>query len=183
MEHFRAAERALASALVLGAADPRDLAGRVRASDFTDPAAGVVFGAALGSGSAQSLAEELPALLRRAGLLRQDGYPLSQVLDWLPRMPTPAHPEAWATLVVAGAIGRQVRASGERLQQSAEAAQAGRCQPGQLLALVAAQARRAGRQLTSLGGPAGALACQRPRAVGGWVGSRATSRSGRARLG
>jgi replicative DNA helicase len=140
MEHFRAAERALASALVLGAADPRDLAGRVRASDFTDPAAGVLFELAVqASGSARSLAQELPALLRQEGRLRQDGYPISQLLDWLPQLPAPVHAEAWATLVVAGAIGRQVRASGDRLQQSAEAALDGRCMPGQLLAQVAAQ--------------------------------------------
>jgi replicative DNA helicase len=140
MEHFRAAERALASALVLGAADPRELAGRLRPSDFTDPAAGVLFEVALqASGSARSLAQELPALLRQEGQLRQDGYPISQLLDWLPQLPTRVHPEAWATLVVAGAIGRQVRASGDRLQQSAEAALDGRCTPGQLLAQVAAQ--------------------------------------------
>ncbi|MCW2667317.1 MAG: uncharacterized protein JWN57_2279 [Frankiales bacterium] len=140
MEHSRSAEHALVAALVLGAADPRDLSGRLRPSDFIDPAAGVLFEVALqASRSARSLAEGLPVLLREGGRLRSDGYPVSELLEWLPRVPSPAHPQAWATLVVAGAIGRQVRASGDRLQQSAVAALEGRCSPGQLLATVAAQ--------------------------------------------
>jgi replicative DNA helicase len=139
MEHCRAAERALVSALVLGAVDPRDLTGRLRPSDFTDPAASVVFETAMRAGSTRRLADELPALLRQQSRLRPDGYPISHLLEWLPRLPTPVHPEAWATLIVAGGVGRQVRASGDRLQQDAEAAMEGRCGTGRLLAAVAGQ--------------------------------------------
>lgn len=139
MEHFRAAEQALVTALILGESDPRDLAGRVRVSDFTDPAAAVLFEAALQADPGKALAEQLPAVLRREGRLRPDGYPIAWMLEWMPQLPAPVHLEAWATLVVAGSIGRQVRASGERLQQSAEAAVERRCGTGRLLALVAAQ--------------------------------------------
>lgn len=91
------------------------------------------------AGAAAVTADELPVLLRQHGQLRQDGYPLSRLLEWLPQLPTPVHPDAWATLVVAGAVGRQVRASGDRLQQHADAAVEGRCGPGRLFAAVAAQ--------------------------------------------
>jgi replicative DNA helicase len=123
----------------VGAVDPRDLAGRLRPADFTDPAAGAVFETALRAGSVRPLADELPALLRQQGILRPDGYPISHLLEWMPRLPNPVHPEAWATLIVAAGIGRQVRASGDRLQQYADAAVEGRCGTGRLLAAVAAQ--------------------------------------------
>lgn len=139
MEHFRAAERALVTALVLGHADPADFAGWVGPADFTDPAAGVLLEAVMQSGAGKWAPEELPAVLQRRGLLRRDGYPISHLLEWMPKLPVPIHAEAWATLVVAGTLGRQVHASGVRLQQSAEAGLEGRHPPGQVLAMVAAQ--------------------------------------------
>lgn len=139
MEHFRAAERALVTALVLGQADPAELAGRVRPADFTDPAAGVLFEVAMRFDAGSWSPEDLPAVLLRRGLLRRDGYPISDLLEWMPRLPVPIHVEAWAILVVAGTLGRQVHASGVRLQQSAEAALEGRYPPGRVLAMVAAQ--------------------------------------------
>jgi hypothetical protein len=76
MEHSRAAEQALVTALVLGEADPRDLTGRVRVSDVTDPAAAVLFEAALHAEPTRPVADQLPVLLRREGRLRSDGYPI-----------------------------------------------------------------------------------------------------------
>jgi hypothetical protein len=139
MEHSRTAEQALVTALVLGEADPRDLTGRVRVSDFTDPAAAVLFEAALQAEPTRPVADQLPVLQRREGRLRSDGYPIAWMLEWMPQLPAPAHVEAWATLVVAGSLARQVRASGERLQQAADAALQRRSGTGRLLALVAAQ--------------------------------------------
>src|SRR3546814_19516803 len=63
-----------------------------------------------------TLFRSLPRVLRAQGALRRDGYPISPMLEWLPRRPAPAHPEAWATLIVSGALTRQVHASGVRLQ-------------------------------------------------------------------
>lgn len=138
MEDCRAAERALVTALVLGDADPAEFGGRVRAADFTDPAAGVLFEVVMSAAGGWS-AEELPAVLQRRGLLRRDGYPISELLTWLPKLSVPVHAQAWATLVVAGALGRQVYASGVRLQQAAVAGLEDRYPPGQVLAMVAAQ--------------------------------------------
>jgi hypothetical protein len=56
----------------------------------------------------------------------------------MPRVPTPVHPTAWAALVVAGSLARQVQASGVRLRQCAERAhECGR--PGWVLAMAEAQ--------------------------------------------
>jgi hypothetical protein len=138
MEHFRAAERAFVAALTMGDADRSDFAGRLWDSDFTDPAAATLFSVAMDVDSPVA-ASELPVVLQRRGLLRQDGYPLSEFLDWLPRLPVPVHPEAWATLIVAGTLGRQVNACGERLLQAADAGRDGVWPPGKVLALAAAQ--------------------------------------------
>lgn len=139
MEHFRAAERLLVTALVLGQADRADLAGRVRSADFTDPAAGVLFDVVMQPEVGPWCPEDLPVVLQRREMLRQDGYPISHLLEWMSRLPVPIHPEAWATLVVAGTLCRQVHASGVRLQQCADAALEGRHAPGRVLAEVAAQ--------------------------------------------
>ena len=140
MEHCRAAERALITSLILGDADPAELKGRLRASDFADPAAALLFEAALASGRAGgATGQELPALLRRQGVLRGDGYPLSELLSWMHRVPTPAHPTAWAALVVAGSLARQVQASGVRLLQCAERAHECGGSPGRVLAMAEAQ--------------------------------------------
>jgi replicative DNA helicase len=138
MEHFRAAERALVAALVLGDADRLELSGRLRESDFTDPAAAVLFRVAMDA-ERPIVATELPGLLQRQGLLRRDGYPLSELLDWLPRLPVPVHPEAWATLIVAGTLARQVNASGVRLLQAVEIGREGTWPVGKVLAMAEAQ--------------------------------------------
>src|SRR5688572_26739540 len=110
MDLSRAAEAVLVSALVLGGADPADRSAGVRPGDFTDPAAAVMFEVALGAGrsAGPKAVADLPQVLRAEGLLRRDGYPISSLLEWIPRLPTPVHPEAWATLIVAGALARQV---------------------------------------------------------------------------
>ncbi|MDP3713733.1 MAG: DnaB-like helicase N-terminal domain-containing protein [Mycobacteriales bacterium] len=138
MEHFRAAERALVSALVLGNADRLELSGRLRESDFTDPAAAVLFRVAMDA-ERPIAAADLPAALQRQGLLRRDGYPLSELLDWLPRLPVPVHPEAWATLIVAGTVGRQVNAAGVRLLQAVDIGREGTWPVGKVLAMASAQ--------------------------------------------
>lgn len=121
--HGRDAEHALVAALVLGQADPADLAGRLSGRDFYDPAAGLIFDTVLeavrSNPGSEGLVTRLPSLLRAAGELRSDGYPIRPLLDWLPEVSVPAHPEAWSALVVASALGRQVDASGVRLQQVA----------------------------------------------------------------
>jgi hypothetical protein len=141
MDLSRAAETALVSALVLGEADPADLSGRLRPGDFTDPAAAVMFEVALGAGRSGALKAgvDLPRLLQAQGLLRRDGYPISSLLEWMPRLPTPVHPEAWGTLIVAGALARQVHASGVRLLQSVDAAREHGHGPGRVLAMAEAQ--------------------------------------------
>jgi replicative DNA helicase len=141
MEHCRAAERALVSALVLGEADPAELSGRLRPGDFTDPVAAVLFEAALDARNARGIgpATDLPRVLQGQGLLRRDGHPISSLLEWMPRLPVPAHPEAWATLVVAGAVARQVHASGVRLLQSVDSAREHGYGPGRVLAMAEAQ--------------------------------------------
>ena len=141
MDLSRAAEAALVSALVLGEADPADLSGRLRPGDFTDPAAAVMLEVALGAGRSGGLEAgvDLPRLLQAQGLLRRDGYPISSLLEWLPRLPTPVHAEAWATLIVAGALARQVHASGVRLLQSVDAATEHGQGPGRVLAMAEAQ--------------------------------------------
>jgi hypothetical protein len=141
MDLSRAAEAALVSALVLGEADPADLSGRLRPGDFTDPAAAVMFEVALGAGRSGGLEAgvALPRLLQARGLLRRDGYPISLLLEWMPRLPAPVHPEAWATLIVAGALVRQVDASGVRLLQSVDAAREHGHGPGRVLAMSEAQ--------------------------------------------
>jgi hypothetical protein len=140
MESFRAAERALVAALLLGEASAADLSGRVLPSDFTDPAAGACFAALYERAGLGSLTPpNLAALLRCRGVLRPDGYPLSRVLDWLPSTPAPAHPEAWATLVVAGSLARLVRAGGDRIVQAADRWGAGEPEAGRALAIAVGQ--------------------------------------------
>jgi hypothetical protein len=142
MESCRAAEHALVAALVLGQADPADLSGRIRASDFTDPAAGLLFDVAMDAspeGSA-TLGQDLPRLLRARGALRGDGYPLRELLDWLPALPVPAHPGPWAALVVAGSVGRVVGQCGMRLMQTSQTAMDSEAYGvGRVLALAVAQ--------------------------------------------
>lgn len=139
MEHCRAAERALVAALVMGQVDPADLAGRLHPLDFTDPAAGACYAAALDHRSAGTPVWDLPDRLRRQSQLRSDGYPLRELLDWLPTLPVPAHPEAWATLVVAGSVGRVVHACGTRLAQSSIGHEGTRVEAGRILTAAAAQ--------------------------------------------
>lgn len=141
MDLSRAAERALVSALVIREADPTDLSGRLRPEDFTDPCAALLFDAALDAGRSGGLkaVADLPRVLRAQGALRRDGYPISPLLEWMPRLPAPAHPEAWATLIVSGALTRQVQASGVRLLQSVDAAKEHAHGPGRVLAMAAAQ--------------------------------------------
>ena len=115
IEHCRPAERAVVAALALGLMDAREFAGRLHPSDFTDPAAGECFAAALESPLPASSSHVLPELLRRRGRLRGDGYPVRELLEWLPLLPAPVHPEAWATLIVAGSLGRVAQACGLRL--------------------------------------------------------------------
>lgn len=138
MEHCRAAERALVTALVLGGADPADLSGRLRVSDFTDPAAGLIFETIMDGPAGRRSVQELPRLLARRGALRSDGYPVRELLEWMPTTPTPAHPQAWAALVVAGSTGRLVEQAGIRLVQACDTAdRAGGV--GRVLAVAAAQ--------------------------------------------
>ena len=101
MDLSRAAERALVSALVIGEADPTDLSGRLRPEDFTDPAAALLFEAALDTGRSGGLkaVADLPRVLRAQGALRRDGYPISPLLEWMPRLPAPAHPEAYGVFM------------------------------------------------------------------------------------
>jgi hypothetical protein len=139
MESCRAAERALVAALVMGQADPAELSGRLRSSDFTDPAAGACFAAALGRTGAAGAVLDLPELLRSRGVLRSDGYPIRELLEWLPSLPVPTHPEAWATLVVAGSMGRVVQACGTRLVQVTDGWDLARPEAGRVLTMAAAQ--------------------------------------------
>ena len=140
MESCRAAERALVAALLLGEASAADLSGRVLPSDFTDPAAGACFAALYERAGLGGLTPpDLAALLRCRGVLRPDGYPLSRVLDWLPSTPAPAHPEAWATLVVAGSLARLVRAGGDRIVQAADRWGAGEPEAGRAIAIAVGQ--------------------------------------------
>jgi hypothetical protein len=139
MEHCRPAERAVVAALALGLMDAREFAGRLHPSDFTDPAAGECFAAALESPLPASSPHVLPELLRRRGRLRGDGYPVRELLEWLPLLPAPVHPEAWATLIVAGSLGRVVQACGLRLEQVASGLDPRQPEPGRVLAMAAAQ--------------------------------------------
>lgn len=139
MEHCRAAERALVAALVMGQADPADLAGRLHPSDFTDPAAGACYAAALEHRTAGGPVLDLPDRLRQRAALRSDGYPIRELMDWLPSLPVPAHPEAWAALVVAGSMGRVVHACGTRLVQSTISPDGTRPEAGRVLTVAAAQ--------------------------------------------
>jgi hypothetical protein len=123
----------------MGQADPADLSGRLRPSDFTDPAAGACFAAALGRTGVAGAVVDLPELLRSRGVLRSDGYPIRELLEWLPSLPVPTHPEAWAILVVAGSMGRVVQACGTRLVQVTEGWDLARPEAGRVLAVAAAQ--------------------------------------------
>jgi replicative DNA helicase len=139
MEHCRAAERALVAALVMGQVEPSELAGRLHPLDFTDPAAGACYAAALDAPATAGLVLDLPERLRRRAALRPDGYPISELLEWLPALPVPAHPEAWATLVIAGAMGRVVQACGTRLVQATVDPAGVRSEAGRVLTMAAAQ--------------------------------------------
>jgi hypothetical protein len=123
----------------MGQADPAELSGRLRPSDFTDPAAAACFAAALGRTGAAGALVDLPELLRGRGVLRGDGYPIGELLAWLPSLPVPTHPEAWATLVVAGSMGRVVQACGTRLVQVTEGWELARPEAGRVLTVAAAQ--------------------------------------------
>ena len=142
MESCRAAEHALVAALVLGQADPAELSGRIRASDFTAPAAALLFQVAMDAPLQvrETLGQDLPGLLRARGALRGDGYPLREMLDWLPHVPVPTHPEPWATLVVAGSVSRVVGQCGVRLMQVSETAMTSQAYgAGRVLAVAGAQ--------------------------------------------
>ena len=142
MESCRAAEHALIAALVLGAADPAEFSGRVRGGDFTDPAAGLLFEVVMDAPSRQlaGLGEGLPRLLRAREQLRGDGYPLRQMLEWLPRLPVPARPGPWAGLVVAASVSRVVGQCGVRLMQASETSLTSQAYgAGRVLAVAAAQ--------------------------------------------
>lgn len=139
MEHCRAAERALVAALVMGQVDPAELSGRLHPLDFTDPAAGACYAAALDHRWAGSPLVDLPDRLRKQAMLRADGYPVRELLDWIPALPVPAHPEAWATLVVAGSLGRVVQACGTRLVQSSLGHEADRVEAGRVLTVATVQ--------------------------------------------
>jgi hypothetical protein len=140
MESCRAAERALVAALLLGETNTAELSGRVLPSDFTDPAAGACFAALYERAGLGGLTPgDFAALLRCRGVLRPDGYPLSTVLDWLPSTPAPAHPEAWATLVVAGSLARVVHVGGQRIVQAADRWGAGEPEAGGVLAIAVGQ--------------------------------------------
>ena len=139
MEHCRVAERALVAALVMGQVHPADLSGRLHPLDFTDPAAAACFAAALDLRSSGSPMVDLPDRLRRRAQLRSDGYPIRELVDWIPSLPVPAHPEAWATLVVASSMARVVSACGTRLVQSTLGHDGSRVEAGRVLAVAAAQ--------------------------------------------
>jgi hypothetical protein len=141
MRNFIDAEHALVSALVLGHADPADLAGRLSLRDFYDPASGLLFGTVMEAASAgrDICPEALPGLLRAAGELHSDGYPIRPLLDWLPTLPVPAHPEAWGALVVANALCRSVEAAGIRMQQASNAYGDSVWGAGRVLAVAAGQ--------------------------------------------
>ncbi len=138
MESCIAAERALVAAVVLRDVDPSELVGRLTSADFADPAAAALFEQAQ-SHPGRRLEVELPGLLRRHGLLRSDGYPISRLLEWIPAVPSPAQPQAWVALVVAGSLARQVQACGVRLEQAADSAAATDRGAGRVLAVAAAQ--------------------------------------------
>ena len=133
-EPGREAEHALVAALVLGHADPADLSGRLSGRDFFDRAAGLIFDTVLTAARRGAVrpGEALTAL-------RTDGYPIRPLLDWLPRVSVPAHPQAWSALVVASALSRQVEAAGVRLQQAAGAYSDLPYGAGRVLAVAAAQ--------------------------------------------
>ena len=137
----REAEHALVAALVLGHAQPAELSGRVVGQDFFDPAAGLIFSTVMqaAAGGRPVDPRSLPTLLRAAGELRGDGYPIRQMLDWLPKVSVPAHPEAWGGLVVASALTRTVEASGVRLQQASVGYRDLVWGAGRVLAVAAAQ--------------------------------------------
>jgi replicative DNA helicase len=137
MEHCRAAERALVAALVMGEVDPTELSGRLHPLDFTDPAASACYAAALAHGRCGPLTD-LPQVLRNGGALRSDGYPISELLAWLPTLPVPAHPQTWAALVIAGSLGRVVHACGTRLLQAVDP-DGSRPEAGRVLTVAAAQ--------------------------------------------
>jgi hypothetical protein len=139
MEHCRPAERAVVAALALGLMDVREFAGRLHPADFTDPAAGECFAAALEAPLPVRSAQILPELLRRRGRLRGDGYPVRELLEWLPLLPAPVHPEAWATLIVAGSLGRVMQAAGLRLEQVATGVDPRQPDAGRVLTMAAAQ--------------------------------------------
>lgn len=139
MEHCRVAERALVAALVMGQVDPADLSGRLHPLDFTDPAAAACFAAALDHRSSGTPMVDLPDRLRRQAQLRSDGYPIRELVDWIPSLPVPAHLEAWAALVVAGSMGRVVNACGTRLVQSTSGHDGARVEAGRVLTVAAAQ--------------------------------------------
>lgn len=139
MEHCRVAERALVAALAMGQVDPRDLSGRLHPLDFTDPAAGACFAAALDHRSSGVPVVDLPDRLRQQAQLRSDGWPIRELVDWIPSLPVPAHPEAWAALVVAGSVGRVVNACGTRLVQSTAGHDGARVEAGRVLTVAAAQ--------------------------------------------
>lgn len=119
MDLFVFAEHALVAAVVLGEADPAQLIERVRESDFGDPTAGLLFETCRGVPPSRlaTLGQDLPALLRARGVLRGDGYPMRELLDWLPELPVPAHPQPWAAMVVTGSLQRVVQQAGARLAQ------------------------------------------------------------------
>jgi hypothetical protein len=129
------------AALVLRHADPRRLAGRLRPEDFADPAAGLIFQTVMNGAAAGRPVDPsaLPAMLRAAGELRSDGYPIRPLLDWLPTVSVPAHPDAWAGLVIAGSLTRQIEAAGVRLQQASSGYRDLLWGAGRVLAVAAAQ--------------------------------------------
>jgi hypothetical protein len=139
MEHCRPAERAVVAALALGLTDVREFAGRLHPADFTDPAAGECFAAAMEAPLPVQSSYVLPELLLRRGRLRGDGYPVRELLEWLPLLPAPVHPEAWATLIVAGSLGRVLQAAGLRLEQVATSVDPRQPDAGRVLTMAAAQ--------------------------------------------
>lgn len=135
------AEQALVASLVLGHIDPRELTGRLQREDFFDPAAGVIFQTVVdaAAGGRRVDPSTLPTMLRAAGELRSDGYPIRPLLDWLPTVSVPAHPRAWAGLVVAGSLTRHVDAAGVRLQQASNGYRDLLWGAGRVLAVAAGQ--------------------------------------------
>ena len=137
----RDAEHALVAALVLGHADPAELSGRLTTRDFFDPAAGLIFETVMtgAAGGRPVDPVSLAALLRAAEQLRGDGYPIRPLLDWLPTVSVPAHPQAWGALVVASSLTRQVEAAGVRLGQASDGYRDLVWGAGRVLAVAAAQ--------------------------------------------